>query len=311
MMGIERLRVFLFTLRSLTFNTSTSLAVVLDTIFEPVFSLVDHLARIIGPAFVLMVICLTTSVVVIYYAFLLPVILEYSTPWSVFHLVTAHWLLINIVFHYFKAVLTSPGEVPKHSNLEDVNSGRFHICKKCIQIKPPRTHHCSVCKSFKNEVSSNNVNLSLTATGGTAHQIVTSWINNCVGHFNHKYFISFCTFMFLGTLYVTVSSRNLFIKHLMHDGLNVYFPSSGDSHLQLERRCILFVFMLCSAVSFALGILTAWHCRLISYGETSIEWYINVEDAKKLRKQGLVFKNPYNFGVLSNWRMLLGLVDGR
>lgn len=64
-------------------------------------------------AFVLMVICLTTSVVVIYYAFLLPVILEYSTPWSVFHLVTAHWLLINIVFHYFKAVLTSPGEVPK------------------------------------------------------------------------------------------------------------------------------------------------------------------------------------------------------
>jgi len=110
---IERSRVFLFTLRSLTFNTSTSRAVVLDTIFEPVFSLVDHLARIIGPAFVLMVICLTTSVVVIYYAFLLPVILEYSTPWSVFHLVTAHWLLINIVFHYFKAVLTSPGEVPK------------------------------------------------------------------------------------------------------------------------------------------------------------------------------------------------------
>ena len=46
---IERLRVFLFTLRSLTFNTSTSRAVVLDTIFEPVFSLVDHLARIIGP----------------------------------------------------------------------------------------------------------------------------------------------------------------------------------------------------------------------------------------------------------------------
>lgn len=320
---IERLRVFLFTLRSLTFNTSTSRAVVLDTIFEPVFSLVDHLARIIGPAFVLMVICLTTSVVVIYYAFLLPVILEYSTPWSVFHLVTAHWLLINIVFHYFKAVLTSPGEVPKHSNLEDVISGRFHICKKCIQIKPPRTHHCSVCKRCVLKMDHH-----------------CPWINNCVGHFNHKYFISFCTFMFLGTLYVTVSSRNLFIKHLMHDGrdtfnqsaehhliegqnsssaldnklklrLNVYFPSSGDSHLQLERRCILFVFMLCSSVSFALGILTVWHCRLISYGETSIEWYINVEDAKKLRKQGLVFKNPYNFGVLSNWRMLLGLVDGR
>ena len=64
-------------------------------------------------AFVLLVIGLTTSVVVIYYAFLLPVILEYSTPWIVLHLVTAHWLLINIVFHYFKVVFTSPGRVPQ------------------------------------------------------------------------------------------------------------------------------------------------------------------------------------------------------
>lgn len=24
-----------------------------------------------------------------------------------------------------------------------------------------------------------------------------------------------------------------------------------------------------------------------------------------------VFRNPYNFGVWNNWRMLLGLVDGR
>lgn len=64
-------------------------------------------------AFVLLVIGLTTSVVVIYYAFLLPVILEYSTPWVVLHLVTAHWLLINIVFHYFKAVFTSPGSAPQ------------------------------------------------------------------------------------------------------------------------------------------------------------------------------------------------------
>lgn len=64
-------------------------------------------------AFLLVVIGLTTSVVVIYYAYLLPVIREYSTPWVVFHLITAHWLLINIVFHYFKVVFTSPGLAPQ------------------------------------------------------------------------------------------------------------------------------------------------------------------------------------------------------
>ena len=64
-------------------------------------------------AFLLVVIGLTTSVVVIYYAYLLPVIREYSTLWVVFHLITAHWLLINIVFHYFKVVFTSPGLAPQ------------------------------------------------------------------------------------------------------------------------------------------------------------------------------------------------------
>ena len=46
--------------------------------------------------------------------------------------------------------------------------------------------------------------------------------------------------------------------------------------------------MLCSAVTLALGVLTGWHCRLISCGETSIEWHINKEDARKFKKQGLV-----------------------
>jgi len=69
--------------------------------------------------------------------------------------------------------------------------------------------------------------------------------------------------------------------------------------------------MLCSAVTLALGILTGWHCKLISSGETSIEWYSNKDDAKILQKKGLVFRNPYHFGFWNNWKMLLGLVDGR
>ena len=60
-------------------------------------------------ASVLLVIGLTTSVVVIWYSFVLHAILLYTTPWIVLHIATAHWLLINIVFHYFKAVFTSPG----------------------------------------------------------------------------------------------------------------------------------------------------------------------------------------------------------
>ncbi|KAM7442821.1 Palmitoyltransferase zdhhc16 [Porites harrisoni] len=316
--AMQRLRVVLFSLRSLTFNSETSRAVVLDTVFEPVFWVIDHFVRILGPAFVLLVIGLTTSVVVIWYSFVLPAILLYTTPWIVLHITTAHWLLINIVFHYFKAVFTSPGRAPQdsNSNLENVKSGKYSICKKCIQIKPPRSHHCSICKRCVLKMDHH-----------------CPWINNCVGHFNHQHFILFCIFMCLGTLYVTVSARNLFIMHFFHDWSRASINNGKNNSTLLhvssrvkpagsyrykeesasksEHRCILFVFMLCSSVTLALGILTGWHCRLISYGETSIEWHSNRDDAKRLRKKGLIFSNPYNFGVWNNWKMLLGLVNGR
>jgi len=140
--------------------------------------------------------------------------------------------------------------------------------------------------------------------------------------------------MCLGTIYVTISSRNIFIKHFFHDWNFTFQPSAnstegqnasvliskvrirnyyhrGDSASESEHNGIIYVFMLCSAVTLALGILTGWHCKLISCGETSIEWHINKEDARKLKKQGLVFKNPYDFGIWNNWKMFLGLVEGR
>lgn len=146
--------------------------------------------------------------------------------------------------------------------------------------------------------------------------------------------------MCLGTIYVTVTSRNLFIKHFFHDWdytfkassnvanrqnatllmskLNIKFNVNprkfhhkGDTASESEHNSVLYVFMLCSAVTLALGVLTGWHCNLISRGETSIECHINKGEAKNLKKQGLVFRNPYNFGIWKNWRMVLGLVEGR
>lgn len=39
----------------------------------------------------------------------------------------------------------------------------------------------------------------------------SAWLNNCVGHFNHRYFFSFCLFMTLGCVYCSISGRNLFL----------------------------------------------------------------------------------------------------
>lgn len=42
--------------------------------------------------------------------------------------------------------------------------------------------------------------------------MLPAWLNNCVGHFNHRYFLSFCLYMTLGCIYCSSSSKELFLE---------------------------------------------------------------------------------------------------
>ncbi|XP_074882301.1 palmitoyltransferase ZDHHC16 isoform X8 [Buteo buteo] len=101
-------------LRSLLYNSFTNGDVVLDSLFEPIYWLVDHVTRWFGVVFVALVIGLTSSIVAIVYICLLPLILQTYTPaWICWHLAYGHWNLIMIVFHYYMAITTSPGHPPQ------------------------------------------------------------------------------------------------------------------------------------------------------------------------------------------------------
>jgi len=85
--------------------------------------------------------------------------------------------LAMLLWSYFSVVLTDPGSVPPNwrpatvdeesgeaipltssefnnpilslqqsSSLADSGNPRIRYCRKCNQLKPPRCHHCSVCK---------------------------------------------------------------------------------------------------------------------------------------------------------------------
>jgi palmitoyltransferase len=80
-----------------------------------------------------------------------------------------------LLWSYFSVVFTNPGSVPPNWNLDfdeergetaplssseyssqmntqqsmalgDTGNPRVRYCRKCNQLKPPRCHHCSVCK---------------------------------------------------------------------------------------------------------------------------------------------------------------------
>ncbi|XP_056153337.1 palmitoyltransferase ZDHHC16B [Lampris incognitus] len=275
-------------LKSLYFNCLSNSDTLLDCVFEPIYWIVDHVTHWFGVVFVVLVVLLTGSVLAIVYTCLLPIIINtYPVHWIIWHLCYGHWLLVMVVFHYYKATTTSPGQPPK--DRADVPS--VSICKKCIIPKPARTHHCSICNTCVLKMDHH-----------------CPWLNNCVGHFNHRYFFSFCLYMTLGCIYCSISSRDMFLE--AYSAIESYYQTPPPPYTSRERavhKSVIFLWVLTSSVAVALGGLTLWHVVLITRGETSVERHINRKETKRLKEKGRAFRNPYHHGRIRNWRMLFGV----
>lgn len=275
-------------LKSLYYNVLTDSDTLFDCVFEPIYWFVDNVTRWFGVVFVCLVVMLTSSVVIIVYLFVIPIIVStYPVCWSCWHLGCGHWLLLMVVFHYYKATTTAAGHPPK----DKVHVPSVSMCKKCITPKPARTHHCSICSTCILKMDHH-----------------CPWLNNCVGHFNHRYFFSFCLYMTLGCIYCSFSSRNLFLE--AYNAVESYYQSPPPEYTLMEstaHKCIIFLWVLTSSVAVALGGLTLWHAMLITRGETSVERHINKKETKRLKERGRAFRNPYHHGRVNNWKLMFGV----
>eukprot|EP00756_Hemistasia_phaeocysticola_P005477 Hpha_TRINITY_DN13343_c1_g1::TRINITY_DN13343_c1_g1_i2::g.95358::m.95358 len=105
-------------------------------------------------------------------------------PHPVFQSVVFGCLLGLTVTSYVRACITHPGRVPlvfadKHYDLlwdphthQGVYKHKKRYCATCSLWKPPRTHHCTVCRQCV-----------------LRYDHHCPWIANCVGHYNYKYFL--------------------------------------------------------------------------------------------------------------------------
>ena len=75
-------------------------------------------------------------------------------------------------------------------------------CRKCKALKPPGAHHCKICGSCVARMDHH-----------------CPWVNNCVGAGNHKQFMLFLFYTFIGSLHAFIM---IFIKcfqcYFMVDG---------------------------------------------------------------------------------------------
>ncbi|CAI5466535.1 unnamed protein product [Closterium sp. Yama58-4] len=129
-----------------------------------------------------------------------------------------------------------------------MGSGAVEVrrCKRCLQFKPPRAHHCSVCGRCILKMD---------------HHCV--WVINCVGAKNYKQFLLFLFYTFLETAVVAVVLLPHFIDFFTTP------PSASDDATKLATVFLSFVLNIAFAVSL-LGFLIM-HVSLVLGNTTTIE----------------------------------------
>jgi len=273
-------------------STQSQENTVLVDVFFGVKKVIDFAVRLTGPLFVILATVLISGIIVVYFKAIIPYYSEYTDLFGIWNLCLGAWMASNIVYNYFMAVFTPPGESPasfsvSSEELERIKNDQhpqFKWCKKCNRIKPPRSHHCHICKKCVLRMDHH-----------------CPWISNCVGFGNHKYFFLFLFYLCTSTAYVALLAYQPF-----RVSTNFKMPWKGFS----SRGTIMFTFVVTMAVTAAVGFMMAWNLYLLLTNQTTIEFYTNQYKASKARSKGESFFNEFDLGSWKNFQQFFG-VSGR
>ncbi|KAH1123359.1 hypothetical protein J1N35_006519 [Gossypium stocksii] len=196
------------------------------------------------------------------------------------------------VLNYAYAILADPGRVPSSfmPDIEDPEvpiheikrkGGDLRFCQKCSCFKPPRAHHCRVCKRCILRMDHH-----------------CNWINNCVGHANYKVFFVFVVYAVIACIYSLI----LLVGSLTND-------SQNDKQHGADTFRVAYVIsgLLLVPLSVALSVLLGWHIYLILQNKTTIEYHEGVRAMWLAEKGGTVYKHPYDLGAYENLTTVISI----
>ncbi|XP_068643169.1 probable protein S-acyltransferase 16 isoform X2 [Aristolochia californica] len=195
----------------------------------------------------------------LYYTTVFVVIDEWlglSTSSGLLNAVVFTFLVIMSTVTYGIAIVRDPGHIPASfvPEIEDAESsiheikrkgGDLRYCQKCSHYKPPRAHHCRVCKRCILRMD---------------HHCV--WLNNCVGHANYKIFFVFVMYAVTACIYAMV----LLVGSAAHD-----VHSDNEQNGGSFKTSLIICGVLLVPLTLALSILLGWHVYLTLHNKTTIE----------------------------------------
>mmetsp|Transcript_20894 Transcript_20894/g.23286 ORF Transcript_20894/g.23286 Transcript_20894/m.23286 type:complete len:292 (+) Transcript_20894:145-1020(+) len=205
--------------------------------------------------------------------------------------------LLMVAWTYKLACSTPPGTPPKEwvpkgiddEELEAMKSrSSLHRsnyrdaarwCKTCKAWKPPRCHHCSVCKVCVLRMD---------------HHCI--WVDNCVGFYNHKYFLQFLFYC-----------SSLCVEGLIIYGYEfinaVFYLKDWKSTPITSWMCILLDCIFAVMILMGAGVMFIQQMIIVMNNKTNVELW---ERHWAVKDFGKDFLYPYDEGILNNFNHFLG-----
>ena len=172
---------------------------------------------------------------------------------------------------------------------ERKTNGQPRVCWKCSDLnkqtlyKPDRTHHCSICAECVLKMD---------------HHCL--WVGNCIGFYNHKYFMLFLFYAVCSAWVVVISmfNRLVFAFRPVWD-IEAFFAT--DFLVICGYGAALFIVIV-------IGIFFSFHVQLVLGGTTTIERKEKLEsiDPVVLHKAKLAFVKYSSGGMYQNWVNVFG-----
>lgn len=187
----------------------------------------------------------------------------------------AYAFLCGTLYNYCMATISRAQPAKVHG---DCHSGSQKRCFKCpdTPFKPPRTHHCKICRSCVPKMDHH-----------------CPWIHNCVGQHNYHNFFLFLVFLACTAL--------LFSIGLVPKGIQAVLYFIGYSAFSPERPLEVIAGSVISVVVFlALTSFASFHSVLLLTNQTTIEYLKNGKARRKAKEAGVPFKSEYDQGWQAN-----------